>query len=79
MQVTGAGHGIGKELALKYASLEATVVCWDLNQRENDETVEEIKQMGTAKAYGYKYVQPCIIMYTNKTTSSNQTSDTYNK
>ncbi|XP_076671590.1 17-beta-hydroxysteroid dehydrogenase 13-like isoform X2 [Andrena cerasifolii] len=52
--VTGAGHGIGKELALKYASLGATVVCWDLNQQGNDETVEEIKQMGTAKAHGYK-------------------------
>ncbi|CAK9828709.1 Short-chain dehydrogenase/reductase family 16C member 6 [Anthophora retusa] len=52
--VTGAGHGIGKELALKYASLGATVVCWDLNQQGNEETVNEIKQMGTTKAYGYK-------------------------
>ncbi|XP_076292024.1 short-chain dehydrogenase/reductase family 16C member 6-like isoform X3 [Lasioglossum baleicum] len=52
--VTGAGHGIGKELALKYASLGATVVCWDLNQQGNDETVEEIKQLGGVKAYGYK-------------------------
>nr|XP_033334959.1 short-chain dehydrogenase/reductase family 16C member 6-like isoform X1 [Megalopta genalis] len=52
--VTGAGHGIGKELALKYASLGATVVCWDLNQQGNDEVVEEIKQLGGSKAYGYK-------------------------
>ncbi|XP_053998642.1 short-chain dehydrogenase/reductase family 16C member 6-like isoform X1 [Hylaeus anthracinus] len=52
--VTGAGHGIGKELALKYASLGATVVCWDINQQANDETVNEIKQMGATKAYGYR-------------------------
>lgn len=52
--VTGAGHGIGKELALKYASLGATIVCWDLNEQGNDETVEEVKQLGGVKAYGYK-------------------------
>ncbi|XP_076244046.1 short-chain dehydrogenase/reductase family 16C member 6-like isoform X2 [Calliopsis andreniformis] len=52
--VTGAGHGIGKELALKYASLGATVVCWDLNQQGNEETVNEIKGMGATKAYAYK-------------------------
>lgn len=52
--VTGAGHGIGKELALKYGSLGATVVCWDLNQQGNDETVNEIKKQGATAAYGYK-------------------------
>jgi len=26
-------------LALRYASLGATVVCWDLNQESNEETV----------------------------------------
>ncbi|XP_014601751.1 PREDICTED: short-chain dehydrogenase/reductase family 16C member 6-like isoform X1 [Polistes canadensis] len=51
--VTGAGHGIGKELALKYASLGATVVCWDLNQEFNEETVTEIKKIGGTFAYGY--------------------------
>ncbi|XP_001600199.2 short-chain dehydrogenase/reductase family 16C member 6 isoform X2 [Nasonia vitripennis] len=52
--VTGAGHGIGKELALKYASLGATVVCWDINDTNNEETVDEIKKMGGAAAHGYK-------------------------
>ncbi|XP_003707776.1 short-chain dehydrogenase/reductase family 16C member 6 isoform X2 [Megachile rotundata] len=52
--VTGAGHGIGREVALKYASLGATVVCWDLNQQGNDETINEIKKLGASKAYGYK-------------------------
>ncbi|OXU28764.1 hypothetical protein TSAR_003283 [Trichomalopsis sarcophagae] len=53
-QVTGAGHGIGKELALKYASLGATLVCWDINDTNNEETVDEIKKMGGAAAHGYK-------------------------
>ncbi|CAL7941050.1 unnamed protein product [Xylocopa violacea] len=52
--VTGAGHGIGRELALKYASLGAIVVCWDVNQEGNDETLNEIKQISETKAYGYK-------------------------
>ncbi|EFN77115.1 short-chain dehydrogenase/reductase family 16C member 6 isoform X2 [Harpegnathos saltator] len=53
--ITGTGHGIGKELALRYASLGATVVCWDMNQQENEETVKEIKKMGSSStAYAYK-------------------------
>lgn len=52
--ITGAGHGIGKELALRYASLGATVVCWDLNQQTNEETLNEIKKTGTATAYAYQ-------------------------
>lgn len=51
--ITGTGHGIGKELAHQYASLGATVVCWDLNEEWNDKTVQEIKMKG-CKAYGYK-------------------------
>lgn len=56
VKITGAGHGIGKELALRYASLGATVICWDLNQQTNEETVNEIKEMGTTAAYAYQYV-----------------------
>jgi NAD(P)-dependent dehydrogenase (short-subunit alcohol dehydrogenase family) len=53
VQITGTGHGIGKELAHQYASLGATVVCWDLNEEWNEKTVQEIRMMG-CKAYGYK-------------------------
>lgn len=52
--VTGAGHGIGKELALRYASLGATVVCWDINEQGNEETTSEIKKQGAARAYAYR-------------------------
>ncbi|XP_015518483.2 epidermal retinol dehydrogenase 2 isoform X1 [Neodiprion pinetum] len=53
--ITGAGHGIGRELALQYASLGAKIVCWDLNEKSNNETAEEIKRANVASAvYTYK-------------------------
>lgn len=52
--ITGAGHGIGRELALKYASLGATVVCWDLNPQSNLETVSEIKKLGATSIHAYQ-------------------------
>lgn len=55
-QITGAGHGIGKELALQFASLGATVVCWDINRESNEGTVKEIAAAGSPKAYAYEYV-----------------------
>jgi len=51
--VTGAGHGIGKELALQYASHGATVVAWDINNENNETTVKEIKKRGYPTAYSY--------------------------
>lgn len=50
--ITGTGHGIGKELALQYSALGATVVCWDVNEELNQETVKLIKSKG-GKAHGY--------------------------
>ncbi|XP_043285438.1 epidermal retinol dehydrogenase 2-like [Venturia canescens] len=52
--VTGAGHGIGREIALKYASLGATIVCWDLNPQGNQETINEIKKLGASSVHGYQ-------------------------
>ncbi|KAL6436710.1 hypothetical protein ACFW04_004860 [Cataglyphis niger] len=52
--ITGTGHGIGKELALRYASLGATVICWDLNQQANEETLNEIKKTGSNAVYAYQ-------------------------
>lgn len=51
-QVTGTGHGIGKELALQYSNLGATLVCLDINEKGNLETVKEIKSRG-GKAYAF--------------------------
>lgn len=50
--ITGAGHGIGKELALQYSKLGATIVCWDVNETTNQETVKHIKSQG-GKAHGF--------------------------
>lgn len=52
--VTGAGHGIGREIALKYASLGSTVVCVDINEKGAAETVKEIKALGASKAAAFK-------------------------
>lgn len=52
--ITGTGHGIGKELALKYAALGAKVVCWDMNEKSNKETAEEIKTISGASVWTYK-------------------------
>ncbi|XP_012529092.2 short-chain dehydrogenase/reductase family 16C member 6 [Monomorium pharaonis] len=52
--ITGAGHGIGKELAIGYASLGATVVCWDINEETNNQTMNDIKKMGIQSVYAYK-------------------------
>lgn len=51
--LTGAGSGIGRMMALKFAKLGATIVCVDINQMANDSTVQEIKDQGLS-AYGYK-------------------------
>lgn len=50
--ITGAGHGIGKELALQYSALGSTIVCWDINEQLNQDTVKLIKSRG-GKAHGY--------------------------
>nr|XP_012215645.1 PREDICTED: short-chain dehydrogenase/reductase family 16C member 6-like [Linepithema humile] len=52
--VTGAGRGIGKELAIGYALLKATVVCWDINEETNQQTKNEIKKMGTDSVHAYR-------------------------
>ncbi|KAH9525409.1 hypothetical protein Btru_001383 [Bulinus truncatus] len=50
--VTGAGHGIGRELALELSKLGAVVVVWDVNKETNDKTAKDIKAAG-GKAYAY--------------------------
>ncbi|KAI8127823.1 hypothetical protein FF38_02121 [Lucilia cuprina] len=50
--ITGTGHGIGKELALQYSSLGAKVICVDINEKNNTQTVKEIKQNG-GSAFAY--------------------------
>ena len=41
--VSGAGSGIGRLMALRFASLGCTVVCVDINKQANEATVNEIQ------------------------------------
>jgi 3-oxoacyl-[acyl-carrier protein] reductase len=50
--ITGAGRGLGREIALGFASLGAVVAANDINPIILDETINQIMQAGgSAKAY----------------------------
>ncbi|KAK9512562.1 hypothetical protein O3M35_000959 [Rhynocoris fuscipes] len=50
--VTGAGRGLGRELCLGLSRLGAEVICVDIREDGNNETVKLIKESG-GKAHGY--------------------------
>lgn len=52
-QITGTGHGIGKCLALQFADVCSKVVCVDINEQSNAETVKEINAKWKGKAFAY--------------------------
>ncbi|OWR40948.1 hypothetical protein KGM_215703 [Danaus plexippus plexippus] len=50
--ITGAGHGMGREMALSFAKLGSIVVCVDINPTSNEETVNMVKEnKGQAHSY----------------------------
>ncbi len=50
--ITGAGSGLGRSLSIAFASLGATVICCDVNEEANDQTVKDIKGiLGDARGY----------------------------
>uniref|UniRef100_A0A8C5NQ74 RDHE2 dehydrogenase n=1 Tax=Junco hyemalis TaxID=40217 RepID=A0A8C5NQ74_JUNHY len=51
--ITGAGSGIGRLLAVKFASLGATVVLWDINQEGLKCTVGLVKEKGAGRVHSY--------------------------
>ncbi|XP_075981083.1 17-beta-hydroxysteroid dehydrogenase 13-like [Anticarsia gemmatalis] len=50
--ITGAAGGIGRELALQFAELGATVICWDKDARRNNAVVDEIR-LKDGESYGF--------------------------
>ncbi|XP_047520646.1 17-beta-hydroxysteroid dehydrogenase 13-like [Pieris napi] len=50
--ITGAGQGLGRELALQFADLGATVICWDKDARRNKAVVDEIRKKD-GDSYGF--------------------------
>lgn len=51
--ITGAGSGIGRFLSLKFASLGATVVLWDINQEGLKETSRLVRENGAVRVHCY--------------------------
>ncbi|XP_001513928.2 epidermal retinol dehydrogenase 2 [Ornithorhynchus anatinus] len=51
--ITGAGSGIGRLLALKFARLGTVLVLWDVNQEGNKETAKLAQEAGAARVHAY--------------------------
>ncbi|NXG72111.1 RDHE2 dehydrogenase, partial [Baryphthengus martii] len=51
--ITGAGSGIGRLLSLKFASLGATVVLWDINEEGLKETSRLARAKGAVRVHQY--------------------------
>jgi len=47
-------RGNGKEIAIGYASLGAIVICCDINEEANKQTMKKILEMGINSVYAYK-------------------------
>ncbi|KZC13668.1 Estradiol 17-beta-dehydrogenase 11 [Dufourea novaeangliae] len=50
--ITGAGHGIGRELAMQLGSLGCIIVCWDINADANRSTMSAVSENG-GEVYGF--------------------------
>ena len=44
--ITGAGRGLGRELALKFAPLGAVLVLWDIDKESVERTAREVRSLG---------------------------------
>lgn len=52
-QITGTGHGIGRELALHYAAQHSTVICVDINEKGNEETALKAMRLNKGVVHAY--------------------------
>lgn len=54
LQITGAGNGIGRELALQYTELGCDVVCVDVADEPNRQTVQLANQKKKGRAHAFQ-------------------------
>lgn len=59
--ITGAGAGIGKEIAITFATAGASVVVSDINADAANHVVDEIQQLG-----GQAFACPVVILLPNR-------------
>ncbi|XP_065441662.1 epidermal retinol dehydrogenase 2 [Chrysemys picta bellii] len=52
--ITGAANGIGRQIALNFARLGATLVFWDIDEEGNKETIKLAKGNGAKGVYAYR-------------------------
>ena len=52
--VTGAGHGLGQELAFKLSQLGVKVICWDINAKTCEETAQTIRRKFGVQAEAFQ-------------------------
>ncbi|EFN75607.1 short-chain dehydrogenase/reductase family 16C member 6 [Harpegnathos saltator] len=50
--ITGAGHGVGRELAIQLSSMGCIIVCWDIHIDKNRSTMREVSKNG-GEVYGF--------------------------
>ncbi|XP_021244752.1 epidermal retinol dehydrogenase 2-like [Numida meleagris] len=51
--ITGAANGIGRQIALSFAPLEATLVLWDIDEEGNKETSRLARKNGAKQVFAY--------------------------
>ncbi|XP_065608630.1 epidermal retinol dehydrogenase 2 [Cyrtonyx montezumae] len=51
--ITGSANGIGRQIALKFAPLEATLVLWDIDEEGNKETSRLARNNGAKQVFAY--------------------------
>jgi len=52
--ITGAGCGIGRLMAIEFASLDASLVLWDINVDGLKETARQVKEKGASRVHYYQ-------------------------
>ncbi|XP_032152029.1 epidermal retinol dehydrogenase 2 isoform X2 [Sapajus apella] len=51
--ITGAGSGVGRLLALRFARLGSVLVLWDINKNGNEETRKMAREAGATRVHAY--------------------------